>query len=134
MRRIIEVIGELLDALLGRSTTHILTGVTRNASLKLRPSSHHVIQDIGVESRQVIYETIYHRWWGFRIRRFVYEVVGHAPEEIKSQFDPRLFEKVTYPMLCLPLLKWTEYSHVYAIRAFLERIPTTLDQPIKVNL
>lgn len=134
MRRIIEVTGELLDAVLGHSTTHILTGVTRNASLKLRPTSHDDMLDIGVESRQVIYETIYHRWWGLRVRHFVYEVVGHAPEEHRSQFDPRLFEKVTYPMLCLPLLKWTEYAHVYAIRAFLERIPTTHDQLIKVNI
>ncbi len=134
MRWITEVMGELLDAFLGHSTTQMLTGETRNTSLKLRPTISDPALDLGVESRQVIYETIYHRWWGFRVRRFVYEVVGYAPDEIKDRFDPRLFQKATYPMLCLPWLKWTEYPHVYAIRAFLDRIPTTQDQRIKVNL
>ena len=134
MRWITEVFGALMDAVIGSSVTTIYEGSAKNASLKMRPSVNDPELDVGIESRQIVYKTVFSRWWVPTIKRTVYEVVAHAPEEYRAQCDPRLFEKVTYPLLCLRMLKWTEYPHVYAIRAFLERIPSPDHKPLEVTL
>jgi hypothetical protein len=134
MHWISEVFGALMDAVLGRSVTRIYEGTAKNASLKLRPSVNTLELDIGIESRQIVFETVFDRWWIPSVKRTVYEVVAHAPDEYRSQFHPHLFEKVTYPLLCVRMLKWTEYPHVYAIRAFLERIPHPTHEPLEVTL
>lgn len=134
MRWFTEVLGALADALIGRSVTRIYEGSAKNASLKMQPTINDPELNIGIESRQIVYETVFDRWWIPSIKRTVYEVVAHAPEAYRSHFDPRLFEKVTYPLLCVRMLKWTEYPHVYAIRAFLERIPSPDHKPHEVTL
>lgn len=134
MHVLMEIFGALMDAILGRSVTTIYTRETKNASFKMRPSVNNPELDIGIQSRQVVFKTVFDRWWVPTIKRTVYLVTGYAPDEYKAQFDPRLFEEVTYPMLCLKMLKWTEYPHVYAIRAYLERVPTPHDKPHKVTL
>lgn len=127
MRRIFEVIGEVLDSVKGPSSTRMILGVSKFTTHTVRPDVRGEAIDVGIRSRQVVFRTEYRRWWIPNIQRTVYEVVGYAPEEYRDQFNPCLFEPMTYPMLCNRLLKWTEYPHLYAIHAYMDRaIPANL--------
>lgn len=117
-----EMLGELLDAFLGPNHTKIQDGETKNATFEMSPNVNDPSIQIGIRSRQVIYVTIYERWWIPNWTRTVYHVQGYAPDSYKEQLDPRLFDQVTYPMLSSWLLMWTHYPHVYAINAYVDRV------------
>lgn len=130
---LLEVLGEFWDTILGPNTTRIHDGETKNATYQMTPTVNDPSIEIGIRSRQVIFETRYDRFWIPNRKRTVYEVVGYAPDDHRHLLDPRLFEPVTYPLLSIFLLRWTEYPHVYAIRAYIDRVhqPTP---PIKVSI
>lgn len=134
MRWLMEAFGALLDAFIGPSVTTRRNMEVRNARFELRPTVNDPEMEIGIASRHVVYVTRYLRW-GVSLTRSVFEVQGFAPEDVRHKLDERLFEHVCYPMLCVGVLKWTEYPHVYAIRAYLERVlPDHLHNPIRVRL
>ncbi len=134
MRRLLEVFGAVLDAFIGPSVTTRHDKEIRNARFELRPSVNDPEMEIGIVSHRVVYVTHFKRW-GLSFTRSVFEVRGFALEEVRHKFDSRLFECVCYPTLCLGVLKWTEYPHVYAIRAYVERVlPDHQLDTIKVTL
>lgn len=122
MSWLLEKIGSLLDWSAGERTTREYTGHAAHRSVTLRPSLADDDVEIGVTITRTIYETHYKRWWVPSSVRSVYRVVAFAPDEIREQLDPRLFEPVVYPLLCNFLLKRTRYPHMYALHAFLERM------------
>ena len=122
MSKILEVLGELIDALIGPSTTCTYLGAFPHHSETLRSTVNGHQIDVGVTSRRIVYRTHYKRWWMPDHTEVVYEVVGHVPEESKHLVDPRVLQPITYPLLCNPMLKWTRYPHFYAINAYLDRV------------
>ncbi len=122
MRWFIEVLGELYDALKGPSITQVFEGKVKNEIVRMHATA---VQDdvvVYVQSRQIIYRTTYSRLWVPSHCRTVYEVVCVAPEYLREKLDARFFIPTVYPMLCNPLLKWTEYPHAMAINAFIDGI------------
>lgn len=115
-------LGVLIDAIKGDNTTRIYQGNDKHhiEQVQIEPTTEGWI-GVKIISKQVIYHTKYKRWWIPDSRSTVYEVCGVAPPELKervSKVAPLLFEPVTYPMLCNPLLRWTDYPHQYALIAF----------------
>lgn len=123
MRKIKEILGELIDAIAGPSTTFLYADQERHALVELEPTFLNRTTQLRVVSKRITFLTVYKRWYIPRRYRTVYEVVGVA-EDKQDILDPRLFEKVTYPMLTFRILKWTQYPHLYAINAYLDRVLT----------
>lgn len=119
---IISKLGGLIDFLVGSRTTLEYKGEAAYRSVTLRPSLAEDDVEIGVTITQTIYQTNYQRWWSRKRTHSIYQVVAFAPPDVREKLDPLLFEPVTYPMLCNPLLKHTRYPHLYALHAFLERM------------
>jgi hypothetical protein len=120
-------LGALIHAWRGRSRTTIYLGKTHHQTETLRPKWASDDIDVGIVSKQIVYHTVYDRFWIPNVKRVVYEVIGHCPPNIQGQFDPQLFIAVTYPLLCTDLLKWTKYPHHYAINAYLDRLSLYVD-------
>lgn len=119
-------LGVCVDALQGPSQTAIFEGESKHAVEVLRPS----VEDrdgvqLHITAREIIYHTRFTRFWVPDMKRTVYEVTGSVSEQYRDKFDSRLFETVTYPMLCNPLLQWTRYPHMYAIHAYIDRVYPT---------
>jgi hypothetical protein len=123
MRRIKEILGELIDALVGPSTTFLYADQEKHALVELEPTLLNRSIKLRVVSKRITFLTVYQRWYIPRRYRTVYEVVGVAQDK-QEALDQRLFEKVTYPMLTFRVLKWTQYPHLYAINAYLDRVLT----------
>lgn len=121
MHKLLEILGELFDVLTGPSKTTVSIGRAKQSTFTLKQTLMGPDIEVSVTSRQIVYHQRYERWWIFDRHRTVYEVVGNASEEYHARLTPQFFEPVIYPMLCHPLLQWTEYPHVYAINAFLDR-------------
>lgn len=121
MQFILKILGELLDAIIGPSQTITHLGFVGHATETIDTVwlGRH---QIGIVSKQYVYCTIYKRWFIPNRRRAVYEVTSRVPDEIRDLVDPKLFDTVTYPTLCISLLRWTKYPHLYAIIAYLDRI------------
>lgn len=133
MSKILEVLGELLDRVIGPSYTCTYLTNSRHSIEKVRSTVNGPDIDVGVTSRRIVFRTHYERWWMPDVTLVVFEVVGHVPEESKHLLDPRVLQPVTYPLLCNPLLKWTRYPHFYAINAYVDRIRPK-HQPYQVSL
>lgn len=115
-------LGVCVDSIRGPAVTQVYVGDSKNAVEELRPTEDGAGIEFYLMAREIIYHTSYARAWVPDTKRTVYEVHGSVSEQHRHLFDPRLFETVTYPLLCTPLLKWTRYPHVYAIRAHLARV------------
>lgn len=116
------VIGVCINSIRGPATTQVYDGDSKDSVEVLRPSEDGEGIDFFVTAREIVYHTRYIRWWIPSTKHSVYEVRGSVSEQHRHLFDPRLFESVTYPILCTPLLRWTRYPHMYAIRAHLYRV------------
>jgi len=122
-------IGVCIDSVRGPATTKVYEGYSKDSVEVVRPSEDGEGIDFFVTAREIVYCTHYTRWWIPSTKHTVYEVSGSVSEQHRHLFDPRLFELVTYPLLCTPFLRWTRYPHMYAIRAHLYRVfprPNTL--------
>lgn len=115
-------LGVCIDSFRGPAITRVYEGDSKNAVEELRPTDDGAGIEFYITAREIVYHTRYLRPWIPSTKRTVYEVKGSVGEQHRHLFDPRLFETVTYPMLCTPLLKWTRYPHVYAIRAHVARV------------
>lgn len=113
-------LGVFVDALRGPSRTVIYEGESKNTVEHMRLDERNF--NLSITAREVIYHTQYSRPWIPDSKRTVYEVSGSVNEVYRDFFDARLFQTVTYPMLCTALLKWTRYPHVYAINAHIDRV------------
>lgn len=118
---ILEVLGELLDSVIGPSTTVQSFSHSDFTDVTLEPTFRGSKVHLTIHSRRVTYRTEFERWYIPNVHRTVYEVVGTALPEHRASFDPKLFEPVVYPMLSLSFLRWTQYPHLYAIHAYLDR-------------
>lgn len=116
-----KVIGEILDFALGPSKTVTYLGMVGHATETIDTTWMGRYR-IEIISRQFVYCTVYERWYIPNRRRAVYEVSSNVPSELRELVDPKLLDVVTYPTLCISLLRWTKYPHIYAIIAFLDRI------------
>ncbi len=124
-------LGVFIDAVKGPSVTAMYEGESKNTVELLRLDETDF--NLSVSAREVIYHTKYARAWIPDTRHTVYEVFGTVNDAYREYFDPRLFQTVTYPMLCTPLLKWTRYPHVYAINTHINRVyPAGL--PFRIDL
>lgn len=123
MRKFKEILGELIDTIAGPSSTFLFTDQEKHALVVLEPTFLNKTTQLRVVSKRITFLTVYDRWYIPRRFRTVYEVVG-VVEDKQDVLDPRLFEKVTYPMLTFHILKWTQYPHLYAINAYLDRVLT----------
>jgi hypothetical protein len=124
-------LGVFIDAIKGPSSTTMYEGESKNTIEQLRLDETDF--NLSISAREVIYHTRFTRAWIPDSRHTVYEVSGSVNEIYREYFDPRLFQTVTYPMLCTPLLRWTRYPHVYAINAHINRVyPAGL--PFRITL
>ncbi len=119
---LLEKLGEMVDWFVGDRTTVEYTGKVAHRQVTLRPSLADADVEIGVTVTQITYSTRYRRWWMLPTSHSVYRVLAFAPDEIRAQLDKRLFEPCVYPLLCNSLLRHTQYPHLYALHAFLERM------------
>lgn len=124
MRWLLDVLGELLDRLIGPSKTIESEEVERFTEVTIAPTFQSPKLHLTIRSRRITYKTIFSNWYIPDVYRTVYEVVGLALPEHRELIDPKLLETVVYPMLSNSLLKWSEYPHMYAINAYLDRAPT----------
>jgi hypothetical protein len=122
MLKLRELVGGLIDRYRGPNKTVTYHGKTKESVERMRPRGFDESVEIGIISRQIVYHTLYTRWWVRDVKRVVFEVVGIAPPEVAEKMDPKLFITVTYPLLSNVLLKWTQYPHFYAINAYLDRL------------
>lgn len=122
MSKILLWIGKVLEIIRGPSFTTIVQGNTEHSTHSIRPTNLDSNIDVFVESRQVTYITRYKRKWVPNVNRSIYVVSGFISPENDNRIDSRLFESVTYPLLCSRLLINTPYPHLFAINAFLDRI------------
>ncbi len=117
-----QKIGEFWDWMAGERKTVEYTGKIADRVVTLRPSLANHDVEIGVKITQIVYATTYPRWWRRTTHHSVYQVLAFAPDEIRTQLDPRLFIPQVYPLLCNPLLRRTKVPHLYALHAFLDRM------------
>lgn len=115
-------LGSIIVSYKGPFKTTIYYDRAEEADDLIRPDNLHFDVPVGVRCQRVVYHTVYSRWWIRNETTTMYEVQGHAPLEIASGMDPRLFEKVVYPLLCNKFLEWTPFPYYYAIQAFLARL------------
>lgn len=133
MRWFLELMGALFDTLKGPSITNTYEGRMKHEIHQLRPSKSDFNVDVCVQSRQIVYMTTYTRWWVPNHKRTVYEVRGVASDDWRGRLPEGFFDTVTYPLLCSSLLQWTEYPHVIAIHAFMDRL-SPFSQPFIMKL
>jgi hypothetical protein len=127
MRWLLEVMGELIDRIIGPSITTESFVAVHNQELTIHPTFKGDKVHLTIRSRRITYKTTFTHWYIPDVYRTVYEVVGLALPEHRERLDPKLLETVVYPCLSIPLLKWSEYPHAYAINAYLDRAPTPHD-------
>lgn len=113
--------GTLVEFIRGPSVTTIYDGRSKSAVEQLRPTHDSGNVDLLLEAREIIFVTHYRRRWIPDVKRAVYEVHGSVNVDYRHLFDERLFDSVTYPMLCHPFLRGTRYPHLYAMLAHLGR-------------
>ena len=126
MRRLLNVLGELIDAVTGPSETHLVPEPYPNQIRRYHPSTLSEDESVYVQSRKRLYCTRRTRWWIPDRYSAYYEVSGHADCKLASRLPPAFFDTVIYPNLGNPLLRDTEYPHLYAIQAFMARIGSTV--------
>ena len=114
--------GILVDWIKGPSTTIVYDGKSQSSVEHLRPDVSAEGIDLELQARQIVFHTRYQRRWIPDMKHAVYEVVGTVNEDKRHLFDPKLFETVTYPMLCNRLLSFTRYPYFYAMLAHLNRV------------
>jgi hypothetical protein len=122
MQMLRQWMGSVIDLIKGPSKTSIHYGKAEDARTLLRPNNLTFDVQVGIECRRIVYLTEYKRWWIADQQMTMYEVQGHAPNHIAEGMDERLFERITYPLLCNKFLEWTPFPHYYAIRAYLARL------------
>jgi hypothetical protein len=122
-------LGSLILSWKGPFKTSIYYDRAEEASDLIRPDNLQFDVPAGITCQRVVYHTVYKRWWVPDETKTQYEVQGHAPKEFVEQregdakpLDPRLFEKVVYPLMCNKFLEWTPFPYYYAIQAFLARL------------
>lgn len=123
MKKILARIGTLLNRLKGPRNTTILTDGSISQTYTVRLGDTESPVDIYVQSQRIIYRTTYARWWVPDVVQCVYQVCGYAADDVeyRSSIPAAYFETVHYPSLGGALLKWTDYPHLYAIHAFIDR-------------
>ena len=119
-----ETLGQLLDALAGPSVTTTYVGHVKHETFQVNTCYMESIC-FSVQSKQIVYHTRYLRPWIPDTHHAIYEVTGLVPDPYRDRVDPLFLATVTYPALCNDLLKWTQYPHILAIHAFIDRIPVT---------
>lgn len=122
MEWLLEKLGTVLDWIVGDRTTVEFTGRVAHKHVTVRPSLADADVKIGVTITQLTFETHYERWWLKSSVRSVYHVLAFAPEDIRHQLDPRLFQAQCFPLLCNSFLKHTQQPHLYAFHAFVDRM------------
>lgn len=123
MQWLLLQLGLLWDNLLGGRRTEETFEKVLYPTVTYRTDNDKKEIELGLEIRQRTYRTRFVRWW-IPDRLFVlFEVKAFASEAEKPYIDPRFFERITFPMLCNPLLRHTRYPQAYVMRAFLDRVP-----------
>lgn len=125
---LMKCLGYIVDFLRGPCETVEVEGDTGTRSFRYSPDNLPGSTEVFVESRRIVYRTIYRRRWVPNSSRSVYRVQGNAPAELRPRINPAFFEVVYYPTLCNWFLRWTEYPHVYATLAFIDRFHDQFDK------
>lgn len=133
MRWLLKASGILWDAITGPCETSEVTGDFPNQYHHYMPDILPSDQKARVVSRKILYRTRYRRWW-IPDRHFaLYQVCGVAEGQVQGELVPRFFEPLLFPSLSNWLLRDTEYPHVYAVNAFLDRVyPLSPDAPPRI--
>ncbi len=133
MPSLYQMLGSLINTLVGPRTTIIEPGRAKNSVVSLEPENLGERVEVKVVSREIVYVTTFKRGWPTRRRR-LYQVTATVPPEYMRGVGPKFLETVTFPRLCNFLLRWTHYPHQYAINAFLIRALEGKKREFKVQL
>lgn len=118
-------LGTMIETFKGPYTTIVYEGDTKDAVEQL----HHRVDgdpaDLRITAREIVYHTRYYRAWVPDSKQTLYQVTATIDEEHKHLFDARLYEPMTYPILCSSLLRWTRFPHVRAMQTHIRRYGQT---------
>lgn len=117
---ILKKLGEFIEFLKGPGITVVNVGDTVHKTVIVAFESGPMRYEI--ISQRITYKTKFSRVWIPSVRKAVFEVQGRLYEANSYNLDPRLTEKVTFPNLCNFTLLDTDYPHVRAIGAYLDRV------------
>lgn len=123
MQWLLFYLGVWWDRLLGDRRTEETFEEVAYPAVTYRTDSNDQEIKLGLEIRQRTYRTRFTRWWIPDKLFVLFEVKAFASEAEAPYIDPRFFERITYPMLCNPLLRHTRFPQAYVMRAFLDRVP-----------
>ncbi len=112
--------GELMEFLKGPSRTSVYLGEAFDRTVTVTYDGDNF--KFVITSRRVVYRSQFRWWWLPISKKAIFEVVGQLIEGDGTNLDPRLLEKVVFPNLCSERLLSTEYPHVRAIGAYLDRL------------
>ncbi len=115
-----RLFGEFIEWLKGPSETTVVSGETRHQSATVsyvRGELH-----LEITSHRIIYLIRYPRSFWPNVKRAIFEVEGRVLSGDANGVNPKLLERVIFPNLSSRGLLHTEYPHVRAIGAYLDRL------------
>jgi hypothetical protein len=121
MKSLVKVLGVLHDAVMGPCNTTLSDSHPVNAVQRFSPDALANKSEVFVESRRLVYKTVYRRPWIPNKLSIIFLVTGYAPDHYRDKLPPEFFETVSYPNLASYLLRWSDYPHVFAVDAFVSR-------------
>lgn len=128
MKWLLKAIGTVMESIKGPGTTIIQQGESLHRTATVTYDSASLVFEI--TSHRVIYLSTYSRPWIPQDRRAVFEVEGKVIHGDASQVNPKLLEKVVFPNLSSRLLLHTEYPHIRAIGAYIDRVSKRIGSTI----
>lgn len=75
-----------------------------------------------VESRKIIFRQSFHRWWIPDRDYAIYQVSGYYEGPFSERLSEKFAETITFPSIGWRSFHKTDYPHLFAIHAFLDRI------------
>lgn len=117
---LLRAIGTLMEYIKGPGTTTVSDGEEVHRTVKVTFNASQIVFEI--TSKRIVYKTAFRTRWYPAMRRAIFEVEGRVISGDMSLVSPRLLERVIYPNLSSRGLLHTEYPHVRAIGAYLDRL------------
>lgn len=120
MKWLFRFYGALMESLKGPGDTQMLSGESRHQTASVTFERTTLLFEI--TSHRIIYLTTYHRRWIPAMKRAIFEVEGRVVSGDSEEVNPLLLERVVFPNLSSRGLLHTEYPHIRAISAYLDRV------------
>ena len=118
--KLLRFFGAFTEWLKGPSETVAVSGETRHQSASVSYGRGELLLEI--TSHRVIYLMRYPRSFWPDVKRAIFEVEGRVLSGDANEVNPKLLERVIFPNLSSRGLLHTEYPHVRAISAYLDRL------------